>query len=80
MIRVKFIIVITIGIISLLYNFINNELLLYLNNESFLKLLSGQLAINTNDNILGIFFDLLLSFLFNINLKDITTFLKMFGG
>ena len=43
-------------------------------------LLRGQLPIVTSDSYFGVWFDYLIAFLFNINIKDAGTYFIMFGG
>ena len=78
--KLKFFIIILLGIISFSYNLINGDLINFHNQVDYNSLISGHIGIKGNDNYLGIIADYLISILFNINIKDISSFFKMFGG
>lgn len=63
-----------------MYNFINGDLIDLHKQVDYYSLIGSHIGIKGNDQYLGIFADYLISILFNINIKDINSFFKMFGG
>lgn len=78
--KIKFVLIITLGIVSFVYNFLNGDLIELFRQTDFSTLIQTHLGLKGQDNYIGILFDYLISILFNINLKDITSFFRIFGG
>lgn len=78
--RLKFLIIIILGIVSFVYNFKNGGLIDLHKQVDYYSLIGSHIGIAGNDYYLGIIMDYLISILFNINIKDISSFFKMFGG
>lgn len=78
--KAKCFIIITIGIISFVYNFVNGDLIIFVQQINFQAIANSHLGIVGEDGYFGMLFDLILSFSFNLNIRDITSFFKILGG
>ena len=78
--KIKLLIIIFLAIVSFIYNFLNKDLIRLFSEADFSTLIQTQIGLKGQDNYIGIIFDYLISILFNINIKDINSFFRIFGG
>lgn len=77
---VKVLFIVLLGLFVFGYNLLNNNILGFLYKTDIIVLLQGQIMIEGHDSYIGIIFDFIISFLFNINVKDIFSLFRLFGG
>jgi len=77
--KLKLFIIISLGILSFLYNF-KSGFYEFFHNSNYQLLMYSYLGVNCDDSYLGIIFDFLISFFFNINLKNVNSFFRFLGG
>ncbi|MDD3999708.1 MAG: hypothetical protein PHX62_02280 [Bacilli bacterium] len=61
-----------------MYNLVQGSLT-YFSSETVLVFLQGQINTSLDQSFIGEIFDNFITFVFNINLKDLNTYFKMFG-
>ncbi|MGI6768100.1 MAG: hypothetical protein ACOX43_03260 [Bacilli bacterium] len=76
--KIKFLIIILLGIFSVLYNFSQIGFPKFPDGV-ILVFLQGQIGSASEETLLGIIFDYLIKFAFNIDLNDIKTYFRIFG-
>ncbi|MCK9470919.1 MAG: hypothetical protein WC006_01705 [Bacilli bacterium] len=80
MIKVKFIFIIILGLVSFIYNLLSGDLLDLIKNTDYVSLIDNHLGLKSSDSFIGILFDYFISILFNFNIKEFTSIFKLFGG
>lgn len=76
--KIKFLIIILLGIFSLFYNLYRNGLPEF-PDAVILVFLQGQIGSTGDETLFGVLFDYVIKFAFNIDLNDIKTYFKIFG-
>lgn len=76
--KIKFLIIILLGIFSLFYNLYRNGLPEF-PDSVILVFLQGQIGSTGDETLFGVLFDYVIKFAFNIDLNDIKTYFKIFG-
>lgn len=77
---VKVLFIVLLGLFVFGYNLLNNNILGILYKTDIIVLMQGQIMIEGHDSYIGIIIDFIISFLFNINVKEISNLFKLFGG
>ena len=80
MIKLKIILIIMLGLTSFIYNLTSGDLLNLFSNTSYSTFIQAHIGYKGEDNYFGLLLDYFISIIFNINIKDIASFFKMFGG
>lgn len=78
--KIKYAIIALLGVATLIYQSVNSNFFPLFRQMENAALLRGQLPIVTSDSYFGVWFDYLIAFLFNVNIKDAGTYFIMFGG
>jgi len=78
--KLKLLIILVIGSITLFYNLINSCFIDLFKQTEVAVLFQGQISSYTRDSYIGMLFDYLIGFLFNINIKDMESCMRIFGG
>lgn len=77
---IKLLFIALLGLFVFGYNLLNNNLLGLLYKTDIIVLLQGQIIVDGHDSYFGIIIDFIISFLFNVNIKDFASLFKLFGG
>lgn len=78
--KLKIYIIFILCSLTLIYNLLTNCFVDLLNDMEVLIFLQGHIQTKNSDSIIGIIFDYVISILFNVNIKDLETYLRIFGG
>jgi len=78
--KLKLFMIIALGITSFCYNIINSDFLKFIQTIDYSLLIYSHIGYKSSDSYFGMIFDLLISLFFNINIRDINSFFKIFGG
>lgn len=78
--KIKLLIIFGLGILSIYYNIKNSNAVECFKSIDYNTLIYSHIGVNTNDSYVGVLLDVLIFVFFFINVKDINTFFKIFGG
>lgn len=78
--KIKLLILFSLALMSLYYNLKDSNIIEYFNVIDFNTLIYSHLGIKTSDSYLGVLLDFFIIIFFFINIKDINTYFKIFGG
>jgi hypothetical protein len=76
--KIKFLIIVLLGVFSLIYNLLRAGISDF-SDGTILVFLEGQIDSGSKESLVGVLFDYLIRFAFNVNLNDLKTFFKIFG-
>lgn len=80
MIKLKVSIIIVLAIISFGFVFIGGDIINLFKSTNFTSFIYSHIGYISEDNYIGIIFDYIISIAFNINIKDFSSYFKIFGG